>query len=174
MKCLFLGAVLGALSWSAFAMSPVENSSPPGSLEAYIGKYPWEKVNGTAFIEDPRVQAAVARAAPTDTIREAVLGEDMISPILKVGNRLLAAGWDSRSGGSTNWAILATLDGRIMALCYYQEFEDERAYWYINREIVARFPASGGCPSEEGDIKDMGTFPVDPIPGEDTGGVVPG
>ncbi|GFM57950.1 hypothetical protein [Pseudomonas capsici] len=165
MKRLLAGAVLGVFSAVAcMALAAKTDGRIP--LETYIGKYPWEKVNGIAFIEDPDVRAAVIKAAPSAMVSDAVLGEDMISPILKVDDRLLASGWDRRSGGSVNWAILAALDGSRMALCYYEEYDNNMAYWYVDGEIVVTTTDGSGCPSEAGDIADMGTFPIGPVPDE--------
>ena len=166
MKRLLTGTVLGVLFSGAAGMALAGKEQTHTPLEAYIGKYPWEKVNGTAFIENPDVRAAVIKAAPSATVSDAVLGEDMISPILKVGDRLLASGWDRSSGGSVNWAILAALDGSRTALCYYEEDDNNMAYWYLDGEIVVTTTDGRGCPSEAGDIADMGTFPIGPVPDE--------
>lgn len=165
MKRLLAGAVLGVFSAVA-CMALAANKDGRIPLETYIGKYPWEKVNGIAFIEDPDVRAAVIKAAPSAMVSDAVLGEDMISPILKVDDRLLASGWDRRSGGSVTWAILAALDGSRMALCYYEEYDNNMAYWYVDGEIVVTTTDGSGCPSEAGDIADMGTFPIGAVPDE--------
>ncbi|MBX8548127.1 hypothetical protein K5D68_00725 [Pseudomonas cichorii] len=164
MKRLLAGTVLGVLFWGTAGMALAGSTDARIPLATYIGKYPWEKVNGVAFIEDPDVRAAVIKAAPSAMVSDAVLGEDMISPILKVDDRLLASGWDRRSGGSVNWAILAALDGSRMALCYYEEDDNNMAYWYLDGEIVVTTTDGRGCPSEAGDIADMGTFPIGPVP----------
>ncbi len=163
-KWILIGAAMALPAGYAVAKRP-----PASSLNAYIGKYPWQKVNGVAFVDDPRIKAAVRNAAPLPEIREAVLGEDMINPIVRVGDRLLASGWDKRSAGSTNWAILAALDGSRMAVCYYQEYPDNKSSWYIDGKLVdsaayTRNSTARGCPSEAGDVAALGTFPVGPMP----------
>jgi hypothetical protein len=162
MKPLFLSALVGALVLAPAGLAIAKGASAPGSLVAYVGKYPWDKVNGTTFKTDPRVRAAVAKATPSAEIRKVVLGEDMISPIIKVGDRLLASGWDSRSAGAANWAILAALDGSRMAVCYYTE--GGGADWYVDGKVVATRHDTGGCPSEAGDLAGLGSFPIGPMP----------
>lgn len=164
-KWTLIGAVVLMPAGLAVAKGPPTSAS----LTRYVGKYPWQKVNGVAFINDPRIKAAVHKATPLPEIREAVLGEDMINPIVRVGDRLLASGWDKRSAGSTNWAILAALDGSRMAVCYFQEYPDNKVDWYVDGRRVdgtayARQSSARGCPSEAGDVAALGTFPIGPMP----------
>ena len=164
MKRVLFGAVAGALLLGAAGMTCAEDAPALGALDAYIGKYPWEKVNGVAFTEDPAVRAAVAKAAPSADVSEALLGEDMVSPIIKVDDRLFTSGWDRRSAGASNWAILAALDGSKLAVCYFGQLDSTTAYWYVNGKIVGMRIIDSGCPSEAGDLADLDTFPIGPLP----------
>ena len=138
-------------------------------LTGYVDHYPFDKVNGVTFRQNPLVVAGVRRAVTDAKIREAVLENDDVvdTPILQLSEgRLYADSFDPRGGGSTNWAILITADGGKTAVC----FSDNAVYgngtstWYYEGEEA--FVQDGPCPGEKDDIEArFGTWPVGPIPG---------
>lgn len=137
-------------------------------LAAYADHYPFDEVNGVTFRHNPVVVAAVRRAVTDSKILETVLENDDVvdTPILQLSEgRLYANSFDPRGGGSTNWAILITVDGSKTAVC----FSDDAVYgagkstWYYEGQIA--FVQDGPCPGEKDDIEArFGTWPVGAIP----------
>lgn len=136
------------------------------SLDAYVGKHPHEKAGPTTFLANPVVNAAIAKAVPGADIRSFIADRDMTTvPIRRVDDRLLASGWDQRSGGDVNWAVLMSLDGTKTAVCYSTGVEPDvrGADWYVDGTKV--FTLYTRCPSRIEDLKGLGTFPIGAIPG---------
>lgn len=136
------------------------------SLDAYVGKHPHEKVGPTTFLTNPAVNAAIVKTVPDADIRNFIADRDMTTvPIRKIDDRLLASGWDHRSGGDVNWAVLMSRDGKKTAVCYSTGVEPDvrGADWYIDGAKV--FTLYTRCPSRTEDLKGLGTFPIGAIPG---------
>jgi hypothetical protein len=151
-------SLLAAGSLSAFGAA--------ASLDAYVGKHPHEKVGPTTFLTNPTVNAAILKAVPDADIRNFIADRDMTTaPIRRIDNRLLVSGWDHRSGGDVNWAVLISRDGTKTAVCYSTGVEPDvrGADWYVDGAKV--FTLYARCPSKTEDLKALGTFPIGPIPG---------
>lgn len=136
------------------------------SLDAYVGKHPHEKVGPTTFLTNPAVKAAIVKAVPDADIRNFIADLEMTTvPIRRIDDRLLASGWDQRSGGDVNWAVLMSLDGTKTAVCYSTGVEPDvrGADWYVDGAKV--FTLYARCPSRTEDLKGLGTFPIGAIPG---------
>ena len=136
------------------------------NLDAYVGKHPHEKADPTTFLTNPVVNAAIAKAVPDADIRNFIADPDMTTvPIRRIDDRLLASGWDHRSGGDVNWAVLMSLDGKKTAVCNSTGVEPNvrGADWYVDGVKV--FTLYARCPSKTEDLQGLGTFPIGPIPG---------
>lgn len=144
----------------------LSTSGTVASLDAYVGKHPHEKVGPTTFLTDPAVNAAIAKAVPDADIRNFIADRDMTTaPIRRIDERLLASGWDHRSGGDVNWAVLMSRDGKKTAVCYSTGVEPDvkGADWYVDG--AKAFVLYTRCPSRTEDLKGLGTFPIGAIPG---------
>ncbi|WP_158298677.1 hypothetical protein [Sphingomonas psychrotolerans] len=151
---------------SLLAAGSLGASGTVAKLDAYVGKYPHEKVGPTTFLTNPAVRAAIVKAVPDADIRNFIADRDMTTaPIRKIDDRLLASGWDHRSGGDVNWAVLMSRDGSRTAVCYSTGVEPNvrGADWYVDGAKV--FTLYARCPSEAEDLKALGTFPIGAIPG---------
>lgn len=141
-------------------------SSIAAKLDAYVGKHPHEAVGGTTFLGDPQVKAAIDKAVPVADIRSFIAERDLATvPIRRIDDRLLAAGWDPKSGGDVNWAVLMSRDGKKTAICYSEGVEPDArgADWYVDGKKV--FTLYTKCPSRGEDLVGLGTFPIGPVPG---------
>lgn len=113
-------ASTAAESASAPAAATVVQAAPP--LSAYVGKYPFDEVDGVAFIDHPAVRRALeASGAPADALSLARERDSVVVPIFRTETALVAAGYDQRSGGSVNWNLAITPDGERAVVCYQSE-----------------------------------------------------
>ncbi len=148
-------ALLMAVSYGSAAHAFTPPAVPP--LTAYVGKYPFDPVQGVSFRQHPQVLAAVAAALPASAtdIQRALAATNVVeTPIRPLSaGRIYARSHDPASGGEVNWAILITLDGRQAAVCYSDDavYGKGDSHWYVQGKQA--FSHSGPCPSEKQEIE---------------------
>ncbi|SEL12598.1 hypothetical protein SAMN05216382_1545 [Sphingomonas palmae] len=133
------------------AATPLPSPTPSATtaapdLSRYVGKYPFDLVAGTRFVDEPAVRAAVARVVPDAGVRDTVLSRDgTANPVAEWDGRILSWACEAHNCGPHNWAIAITPDGRDAAVCYY-DADEPVSRWY---PAGFRNPAPDGCPSGE-------------------------
>lgn len=129
--------------------TPDTGASPAAtaSLAGYAGKYPFDTVNGTAFLADSRVVAGVDSAVSDPVIRKLVLdGGGPAGPIVNKGGRLLAWGCEAHNCGDHNWTIAITPDATSTQVCYHDQASTHgQSRWYLAGGKSELRP--GDCPS---------------------------
>lgn len=109
---------------SATATEAAPSPAPPSEqaapdLSAYVGKYPFDAVDGVVFIDHPVVRLALeSSGAPAEALALARDRNQVVTPIFRSGPALVASGYDPRSGGSVNWNLAVTPDGEHAVVCY--------------------------------------------------------
>ena len=115
-------------------------------LSRYLGRYPFDLVAGTRFVDEPAVRAAVARVVPDMSVRDMVLSrEATANPVVEQDGRILSWACEAHNCGPHDWAIAITPDGRDAAVCYHDQ-DAGVSRWY---PAGYRTPSPDGCPSGE-------------------------
>lgn len=128
----------------------------PVDLTPYVGKYPFDVVNGHRFLDHPAVQAAIATAVPDAKSRARVVFADngLGVPIVRVaGDRILAWGGARRAEDRYNWAVVIAPDGTKGEVCIFEAVGDDPELWSAAWYVAGK-PAvmkQGGCPSSAED-----------------------
>ncbi|MDZ3832566.1 MAG: hypothetical protein U0S50_12245 [Sphingopyxis sp.] len=148
--------------------TPEASPAAAPALSAYVGKYPWDKVDGVDFLHHPAVVAAVRRSVSDPEIRDSLLVETAKStagPIIESEGRLLMSAFEPASGGDVNWSILMALDGDAAAVCWSTGVIEysQGADWYHDGE--KRFTLYSRCSYDAESLAPLGTWPIGPIPG---------
>lgn len=142
----------GDVTTNAAAESATAGNSAaaiPGPLFAHVGRLPSDIVNGTTFLADPRVRAAVEAAVSDPAVRRWVLREDVTSsPIGSRDGRIIATGCESHNCGPHHWTILIDTEGARAEVCYARNSTLERATWYVAGRPAEERP--GDCPNSSG------------------------
>lgn len=116
-------AIFASVMMMAAAMAPqLQAKEAAAGLDAYVGKYPFDVVNGHRFLDHPVVKAAIAAAVPDAKARAGVVFPDdgLGLPIVKVaGGRILIWGGDRRAEDRYNWAVVIAPDGSKPEVCIY-------------------------------------------------------
>jgi len=113
-------AAESAASPAAAPAAPAAQAAP--ALSAYVGKYPFDEVNGVAFIDHPDVRRALEMSgAPAEALALARDRDQVVVPIFRTETALVATGYDPRTGGSINWNLAITPDGEHAVVCYQSE-----------------------------------------------------
>lgn len=150
-------AIFASVMMMAAAIAaPVQAKEATANLNAYVGKYPFDVVNGHRFLDHPAVQAAIAAAVPDATKRAAVKFDDngLGLPIVKVdGGRLLIWGGAWRAEDRYNWSVVIAPDGSKPEVCIYdgvgygEDFQASEWFEPGRKSIMKQ----GRCPSADED-----------------------
>ncbi|WP_428630941.1 hypothetical protein [Sphingopyxis sp.] len=112
-------------------------------LNIYVGKYPFDAVNGHRFLDHPAVKAALVAAVPDAKQRATIaFAENSLGlPIVRVaGGRILIWGGEWRAEDRYNWAVVIAPDGSKPEVCIYdgvgygQDFQSSS--WFVTRRAV--------------------------------------
>jgi len=136
-------AAAAASANEAFGGAP---ATPPadGPLAVYVGKQPFERVGGTAFLDHPRVRAAVGAAVRSEDPSLWVFRLDATRrPIVLKDGRLLSAGCETGNCSGRNWTVRIDTLGAIAEICWH---EGGRTQIFSGGR--AGIASEGGCPTE--------------------------
>ena len=130
-------------------LGDVATPSTTGPLSVYVGKHPSETVDGTRFLDEPAVKAAVAASVTDAAVRDFVFKYDgPDAPIAGKDGRILAWGCERHNCGYHNWSISITPDGASADVCFYHDDDsaDGPSTWYLAGGGTEQRP--GNCPSD--------------------------
>lgn len=123
-----------AASPAAQAGTPAAETPPADTgLAAYVGKYPFDAVNGVAWNDHPAVKAGLAATVTDARVRTTIETLDGPSaPIEMRDGKLVAWACEAHNCGPHQWAVLVAPAGGATDVCYYDEAVDSgRAHWFL-------------------------------------------
>lgn len=118
---------------------PAELPSPlpptAGSkLASYVGKYPFDKVDGVAWNDHVLVKAGIAASVKDKAILTAITTtEGPAGPIEMRGDKVMSWACEAHNCGAHQWAVL--IDPRTGAtdVCYFDEEADAaKSRWFLS------------------------------------------
>lgn len=124
-------------------------TAPSDALAAFVGKYPFDKVDGASFLDQPAVTAAVTRAVPDEATRKWILSPDSgpAGPVFRKGEAIGSWACEQHNCGDHQWTILMAPTGTAQ-VCYHDaETMQEQSRWYDGNGGAAMKP--GACPSDQ-------------------------
>ncbi|MBT0669306.1 hypothetical protein HT136_13120 [Novosphingobium profundi] len=136
---------------AAPAPEPTPVVGPPvPDLARYLGKNPFEAVDGTDFLHHPRVQDAVRAVVKDAAIRKWVLtaGANPWKPVWRHGAALVTAGCQQHGCEQRSWTIVMDPATGSARVCFER---DGTSRWYDAEGVAV---ATGSCPFEEDDLVD--------------------
>lgn len=142
-----------AATKSDLAPKQIPSQSEPvldSDLSGFAGRYPFDRVRGTTFHNNPSVRAAVYRAAPRRALAELALSTTVSTPIEASGDRLLSWACEAHNCGPHNWTTLISRTGSHALLCYYDVRLSAHSTWYRAGRPIAR--RRDGCPHDFDDL----------------------
>lgn len=92
------------------------------NLSAYVGKYPFEAVDGVAFKDHPLVKAGIAKTVTNARIRTAITTTPGPSaPIATVDGKIASWSCQQHNCGEHQWAILIDPATGATDVCYQND-----------------------------------------------------
>ena len=114
------------------ALSPLPPTAG-SKLASYVGKYPFDKVDGVAWNDHALVKAGIAATVTDAAVRKAIATtEGPSAPIEMKDGKVVAWSCEQHNCGAHQWSV--HIDPRTGAtdVCYYDEAVDrEKARWFL-------------------------------------------
>lgn len=128
------------------AATPSPAATPHVDLSRYVGKYPFDLVDGKRFRDLPVVHAAIEAAVSDPAIRHWVISNKSgpTTPIALKDGLLLSSGCEVDFCGPHNWTLVMRPDASDPQLCY-TDLSGIR--WFAGGKLLAR---KDPCPSGDG------------------------
>ncbi|MGE4431090.1 MAG: hypothetical protein AB7E05_10175 [Sphingobium sp.] len=123
--------------------------APARDFTRYVGKYPFDEVDGRSWNDDPAVIAAITAAIPDVKVRDWVLeGEGPSSPIEQFDGRVLSWACEAHNCGPHKWTTMIDPATGVAEVCYFDEEADpKKSRWFSQGKEQAR---TDPCPEGEG------------------------
>jgi hypothetical protein len=124
---------------AAAATKPAEAPSPlpptAGSkLASYVGKYPFDKVDGVAWNDHALVKAGIAASVRDKAALKAITTlEGPAGPIEMRGDKVMSWACEAHNCGAHQWAVLVDPRTGATDVCYYDEEADAaKSRWFLS------------------------------------------
>jgi hypothetical protein len=119
----------------------------PAPLDAWIGKYPFEKIEGVTFLNHPITVAAVRKAVPDERLRKTVLvaGTCPYDAVIRQGTEFTTFGCRFHACGDFAWAIYVDPQRQSARVCYHESAMGNESRWYGTTGTTKM--VAGDCPS---------------------------
>ena len=118
---------------------PAETPSPlpptAGSkLASYVGKYPFDKVDGVAWNDHALVKAGIAASVKDKAVLKAITTlEGPAGPIEMRGDKVMSWACEAHNCGAHQWAVLVEPRTGATDVCYYDEEADAaKSRWFLS------------------------------------------
>lgn len=116
---------------------PSETAALPptagSNLAAYVGKYPFDKVDGVAWNDNKLVKAGIAAAVKDPAALKAITTLDGPSaPIEMKDGKVMAWACEAHNCGPHQWAVLVDPRTSAIDVCYFNEEADAaKSRWFL-------------------------------------------
>lgn len=119
--------------------------APAVDLSRYVGKYPFDVVDGAKFKDIPVVREAILVTVRDAKVRGWVTSDDLgpSTPIAERDGALLIWGCEAHNCGMHNWTLIIRPDGTGAQICYHDD-DDGGTRWFAQGELLAK---KDDCPS---------------------------
>ena len=92
------------------------------ALAAYVGKYPFDKVDGVAFSDHPRVKAGIAATVTDARVRTAITSTPgPAAPIESIGGKVAAWSCQQHKCGEHQWMVMIDPATGATDVCYMND-----------------------------------------------------
>lgn len=132
---------------AATAAAPATGSP---DLTAYVGKYPFDKVDGVAFGDHPLVKAGIAATVKDARVRTAIATtKGPSAPIETIDGKVAAWSCQQHKCGEHQWMILVDPKTGATDVCYMNDpaMVDDARWFLANGKEEKR---DGDCASKKG------------------------
>lgn len=134
---------------TAAPAAPAPASGAP-DLTAYVGKYPFDKVDGVAFGDHPLVKAGIAATVKDARVRTAITTtKGPSAPIETIDGKVAAWSCQQHKCGEHQWMVLVDPKTGATDVCYMNDpaMTDDARWFLANGKEEKR---DGDCAAKKG------------------------
>lgn len=103
-----------------------------GDLAGYVGKYPFDEVDGVTWNDHPLVTAGVAKTVTDDAVREAMQMDGPSAPIAMYQGKVGAWSCQQHNCGDHQWTVLVDPQTGATDVCYHNaEQSGDQSRWFL-------------------------------------------
>lgn len=141
------------------AASPAASASPAepaakdaagsaAGLAAYVGKYPFDKVDGVDWNNNPVVLAGIRKTVTDAAARKAILElEGPASPITLYQGKVASWACEAHNCGDHQWTVMVDPQSGATDVCYHNAAKlPEKSRWFMADGSIQE--RQGNCPVE--------------------------
>ncbi|PQM28685.1 hypothetical protein CVO77_09635 [Sphingopyxis lindanitolerans] len=127
----------GASATRASDTGPSETSPLPptagSKLASYVGKYPFDKVDGVAWNDHALVKAGIAATVTDAAVRKAITTlQGPAAPIEMRGDKIVSWACEAHNCGPHQWSVQIDPRSGATDVCYFDEAADpDKARWFL-------------------------------------------
>jgi len=139
----------GAAGEAATASSDApEVAATAAGLSAYVGQFPFDKVGGVSWNENPTVLAGIDKTVKDAAARRAILElPGPSAPIELIGGKVSSWACEQHNCGPHQWMVMVDPATGATDVCYYDEDVDgANARWFLASGREEKRP--GNCQVE--------------------------
>lgn len=126
------------------ALAAIATPSAAAPLNAFAGKYPFQKIGSESFLTNPIVKRAVAGAVWEPVVVKEALSAGVSDRIQQHGVFLVTSSCRPHFCGSVNWTIVIRSPKGPAAVCYHNDdLMGPSGRWYIGGQ--PRLETPDGC-----------------------------
>lgn len=113
--------------------TPAKAATDASGLAAYVGKYPFDPVNGVSWNDHPAVKAGLAATVTDASVRDAITTtEGPSGPIENKSGKLISWSCQAHNCGAHQWSIQIDPATGATDVCYFNEKASAtEARWFL-------------------------------------------
>lgn len=121
----------GAAPAPAAATGPAPAAG--AGLAAYVGKFPFDKIDGVTWSDHPMVKAGIRKSVTDAAARNAVLGwAGPTAPIALIDGKVSGWGCEQHNCGPHQWLVMVDPATGATDVCYFNESTSaDHARWFL-------------------------------------------
>jgi len=129
------------------APAPIAGQAQTTPITAYVGKYPYDAVDGVDFFDRTDVATGLVNAVGDAKLREMIRGRSgRATPVFKMGDRVASWGCEEHNCGDHNWTVIVDPKRGKTQVCYHDAAKmGSQSDWYDGAAPARRAET---CPSE--------------------------
>lgn len=126
-------------------------AAAPVTLDGYIGKYPFDPVEGVGFLAHPTVVERVRRAIPDRFVADHILKPQVSTPVEFANGVIFAQSCEKGACERQNWAVLVPRAAAGAWVCYHNDdLTGGDGRWFAGGKLVDK--SGSRCPQTIRDV----------------------
>jgi hypothetical protein len=151
MRIVLAGCVAIAAGAVAFGSGSGVSAADLSGLQAWVGKYPSDRIGGRRFFDHPGLVAEMRKTMGAEAYRALQQIRGPEGPVVRVGDVIAAWRCQQHDCADKNSTIIVRVAKGDVVVCWQHAPERPAHRWYIPGRAPVDHP-DGGCPHEAAEV----------------------